>query len=267
MTSFADVGSPVRSWFGLKYVARQPCRLEHQVDNPHRLMHPADPAAFLPKLYTIFASYPFCPGFEHRCSPVTPPTSAEITALAKPIRRISSGDVSRYAFKALTTWGDEADLRHFLPRLCELLCNKEYPWDPELLLDKLLYAKSSSWPDDELLTLREFFCAFAPQHAASRHRHLSQNFFERLAFFCGSELLLERWSGRRDEDLLLLGCAYLQLRPQQYGPLFALSVYNQLFCDEAMSERLTAFFFRTTDPWLQTFISDGIAGLEERLAR
>jgi hypothetical protein len=31
--------------------------------------------------------------------------------------------------------------------------------------------------------------------------------------------------------------------------------YNRLFCDEAMSERLTAFFFRTTDPWLQTFIS------------
>jgi hypothetical protein len=229
-------------------------------------MQPADPAALLPRLYTLFASYPFRPGFEQRCSPVTPPDSAEIIALAKPIRRISSAELSRYAFKALTTWGDETDLRHFLPRLCELLCNNAYPWDPELLLDKLLYANATSWPDNELLLLREFFCAFAPQHAASHRRQVSQNFFERIVFFCGTELVLEQWSARDDDDLLVFACAYLQLRPHDYGPLFRYFVYDHLFCNEAMSERLTAFFFRTGDPWLQTFLSDGIAGLEERLA-
>ena len=230
-------------------------------------MQPVDPASFLPRLYTIFASYPFRSGFDQRCSPVTPPEPAEILALAKPIRRISSAELSRYAFKALTTWGDDTDLRHFLPRLCELLCNNEYPWDPELLLDKLLYAKSTSWPENELLTLREFFCAFAPQHAASHCRHLSQNFLERTVYLCGSELVLRQWSGREDDDFLLFACAYLQLRPHLHGPLFDFYVYNRVFCDEAMSERLTAFFFRAADPWLQTFISEGIAGLEERLGQ
>lgn len=34
---------------------------------------------------------------------------------------VRSGNLRRYAFKALTTWGDEVDFKHFLPALLTAL--------------------------------------------------------------------------------------------------------------------------------------------------
>jgi hypothetical protein len=40
---------------------------------------------------------------------------------SKPLRQLASSDLGRYAFKAMTTWGNQDDFRHFLPRIFELL--------------------------------------------------------------------------------------------------------------------------------------------------
>ncbi|WP_127503809.1 hypothetical protein [Actinoplanes solisilvae] len=42
-----------------------------------------------------------------------------------PLRELTAGDLERYTFKAMGTWGEEADLRHFLPRILELFATGE----------------------------------------------------------------------------------------------------------------------------------------------
>jgi hypothetical protein len=68
--------------------------------------------------------------------------------------------MDRYGFKALTTWGDERDLRWFLPRLVELLaiCPGCLA-DPGIVADKVVMAGFATWPADEQVTVRAAFLA------------------------------------------------------------------------------------------------------------
>jgi len=62
-----------------------------------------------------------------------------------PVRRLG-GEIHRYLFKAMTTWGTEEDFKHFVPRLIELYASSADAW---LLCDKLAHARWRAWPERE----------------------------------------------------------------------------------------------------------------------
>lgn len=69
------------------------------------------------------------------------------------LRALTSDDLCYYAFKAMITFGDADDFKHFLPRLLDLLA-ESLVGDPlglnvEILGVKLHYAGFSSWPAPE----------------------------------------------------------------------------------------------------------------------
>lgn len=70
-----------------------------------------------------------------------------------PLRTLSCAQSSRYAFKAMTTWGEPDDYKHFLPRILELAITGEgRAWpgmDLPLIADKIRLAGGSSWPQAE----------------------------------------------------------------------------------------------------------------------
>jgi hypothetical protein len=109
-------------------------------------------------LYKAFARYPLrkhvegCPCCVHE---------PEKRALgSKLLRQLNSSDLGQYAFKAMTTWGDENDFRHFLPRMFELVVSSEgIGWDEEVVLGKLRLAKWGTWPEKEQAALRAYFRA------------------------------------------------------------------------------------------------------------
>lgn len=80
---------------------------------------------------------------------------------AKRLRDLTDTDLEKYAFKALTTWGDADDFRHFLPRLFEL--EALHPQrivglvDPEILFGKLAYAQWDSWDTAEQQSIYVYF--------------------------------------------------------------------------------------------------------------
>src|SRR5215213_8574195 len=63
---------------------------------------------------------------------------------SRSLRALTPADLEHYVSKAMTTWGDEDDFRHFLPRVLELaVSNDSLSFvDTELMLSKLAYA---SW--------------------------------------------------------------------------------------------------------------------------
>ncbi len=79
---------------------------------------------------------------------------------AKPLERLSVGDLDQFAFQALTTWGSVNDLKHFLPRLLEL--GPESPEEftqVEVLFRKLTLGDWSSWPLGEHQAVTHFLLA------------------------------------------------------------------------------------------------------------
>ncbi len=85
---------------------------------------------------------------------------------ARPLRELGATDLQRFAFKAMTTWGDADDLRHFLPRLLELVARfgSVGDTDGEIVLGKLNYAHWENWPPKERAAIRAFLWAWWQWH-------------------------------------------------------------------------------------------------------
>ena len=75
-----------------------------------------------------------------------------------PLRQLSARALERYTEKAMSTWGNSDDFRHFLPRIFELQARNT--WEPtfvEIAFGKLTYAGWRSWPDIEREAVRQYF--------------------------------------------------------------------------------------------------------------
>jgi len=77
---------------------------------------------------------------------------------SKPLRQLTSDDLAGFVMSSMLTWGDENDLRHFLPRILELTAiGESLEFDREVALSKLNYAEWRYWPQTEQIALGTFF--------------------------------------------------------------------------------------------------------------
>jgi len=112
------------------------------------------------QLYRIFECYPARRTMEACLHCVT---REEIRALTTvPLRSLSKNNLERYAFKAMTTWGESEDYRYFLPRLLELcaLDPDSYAVNIEKICHKLAYAHWEHWPQQERQAILDFLLVF-----------------------------------------------------------------------------------------------------------
>ncbi|MCO5996788.1 hypothetical protein [Actinoallomurus rhizosphaericola] len=113
------------------------------------------------RLYSAFARHPLPAEIDYCEHCVTP---AEVAATrARPLRLLSADDLHPLMWRALSTWGDEAELKHFLPRVLELIADDEVSEQAvaSIFLEKvdLLWA---TWPDDERAAIETFLGAWWP---------------------------------------------------------------------------------------------------------
>ncbi len=140
------------------------------------------------RLYDVLSRYPR-PGRVAGC-PCCVSAEDQARLHRAPLRELVAEDVQRYASKALTTWGTEDDLRHYLPRLLELVW--ELPVAPEILLGKLAYAEWDRWPSDERDALHAWLDAWWLDTLRSEHAWRAPSALRAVARAGGSvEELLE----------------------------------------------------------------------------
>ncbi len=116
-------------------------------------------AEAIENLYDTFAPYPRRDEID-ACSHCVVPEDHE--ALARiPLRALSHAQLEKYAVKAMTTWGEAVDYKHFLPRILELAVAEEgrgrRGTDLETIADKIDMAGGNSWPEVERRALAHFF--------------------------------------------------------------------------------------------------------------
>jgi len=111
----------------------------------------------------------------------------------KSLRNLNGDDLGKYSFKAMTTWGDVNDFKHFLPRIFELLVTTEFPSDIFVVLGKLDYGKWKDWDTEETDALKKFLLAWWACHIKT-HEDFNGELFMEIYLKTGDvRLLLDRW--------------------------------------------------------------------------
>ncbi len=106
------------------------------------------------ELYKTFSKYPFKSKIEG--CPCCVSNSDKATLHSKKLRELESDDLSYYAFKAMTTFGDLEDFKYYLPRIFELSAKRKLIVDTFVILGKLEYGKWTTWNVDEKETINNF---------------------------------------------------------------------------------------------------------------
>ena len=118
----------------------------------------------LENLYQIFAKYRLRPDIE--ACPCCVTESDKRKLHKKELRKMTADDLEKYVFKAVTTWGDEYDLKHFLPRILELM--DELP--SEMIFIKLQSIHWETWQSQE----KDAIVAYMESRLESLNQELDQ---------------------------------------------------------------------------------------------
>ncbi len=105
-------------------------------------------------LYEVFHKYPLKPKIAG--CPCCVSDADRLTLHSKPLRDLKEDDISRYAFKAMSTWGDVEDFKHFLPRIFELMSTTDFAVDTFVILEKLDYGNWTGWEQEEQDAILDF---------------------------------------------------------------------------------------------------------------
>lgn len=110
------------------------------------------------RLYEVFSRYPF-PSTMDGC-PCCVSAGDKEKMHTKPLRQLQGDDISRYALKAMTTWGYVEDFKYYLPRIFELAATTEFIVDTFVVLGKLDYGKWKEWETNEIESINNFLLAW-----------------------------------------------------------------------------------------------------------
>ena len=144
------------------------------------------------KLYETFSVYPFKSTMEG--CPCCVSNSDKEKIHSKPLKALEEEDISRYAFKAMTTWGDIQDFKHYLPRIFELTATTDFIVGSFVVLGKLEYGKWRTWPQEEQAIIENFLYTWWTDNITSKPYFDKNLFFEILKLTHNLDKLLESWS-------------------------------------------------------------------------
>lgn len=158
-------------------------------------------------LYKVFNKYPANPNMDG--SPMYHDLAQWNRALlAKPLRELSidkgDEDLVVYYFKAMTTWGNVNDFKHFLPRIFELLTTIPRGIEEWVALNKLHYGHYETWPAVEQAAVHRFLLAFWQMLLNEESEWIDAlffNYFPSIAsVFPDFNILLELWAAADSQE-------------------------------------------------------------------
>jgi hypothetical protein len=128
-------------------------------------------AAAIDRLYGVFERYPLREWTEPCMHCHTREDEQKVHRAS--LRDLQPDDLSEFAGDSLMTWGDIVDVKHFLPRLFEIVATSGFPNyypDPEIVLGALGRGGWRAWPTEEQSAVTGFLLAFWRSHLSSYDR-------------------------------------------------------------------------------------------------
>ncbi|MBO9659580.1 MAG: hypothetical protein J7527_12225, partial [Chitinophagaceae bacterium] len=195
---------------------------------------------------------------------------------SKPLRQLSSDDLSNFLLKAISTWGKLTDLKHFLPRILELIASGDPLCDTDTVYQKLLYANWKSWESSEQDVINEFDLAlwenlFSDEDAQPAHI-IQEVFTSLLLIHPDIRQLLDIWMKNDSLNSISSLTDYFFIhdnvsilsRDNSGIDSHVIDVLKQWIISDNMLSKLSNAFFLFEDPEIQQQISYAIKLLEHR---
>lgn len=151
------------------------------------------------RTYTAFAGHRLGDSMEVWRADVT---SADVAALAGPLRAVGPAAIDRWLPHAATTWGTPRDVQALVPRVLELLAVGRLVTPPEVLFRKLRVAGLPSWDVEEQAAVEDLITAV---WLAALARYPSANGHPAWRLLVGLAELGDELSPFLDDWLLMLG--------------------------------------------------------------
>jgi len=148
-------------------------------------------AITIEELYTTFAVYPFNPIMEGCPCCVSQGDKEQLHI--KKLRDLEQDNLSKYAFKAMSTWGNLNDFKHYLPRIFELLSSDNFIIDGFIVLEKLEYGHCRAWPANEQIALENFLLALWSDSTQNKYLVDEGDLAEFYRLLGNMDELLRRW--------------------------------------------------------------------------
>ena len=123
-------------------------------------MNPLSPqlSRAIASLYKAF--HPYCSRPHPDGCPCCVSDKDQKTLFSKPLHELTAKDLDRFAWKVLATWGEARDLKHFLPRVLELIATDDCAaFELEAFFGKLRVANWADWPKHEREAVDHYFQA------------------------------------------------------------------------------------------------------------
>jgi len=176
---------------------------------------------------------------------------------SKPLQTLTSQDLSLFAGKVISTWGDTNDLKHFLPRLFELTATLDTPYNVSILYQKLQDGAFQTWEIEEQKVVNEFSIALL-DNLLNDNREKAEwefdDYFSALAHFHSSfNDLTELWTSNDsfssikhltnyiyNEAHNLFGKNHIRGNEQSTGNIAAFK--NWLLTDNLIQKLTNAFY-------------------------
>ena len=102
------------------------------------------------QLYDTFSVYPLNRGMEG--CPCCVKDTDKMRLLSKPLRELAADDLSKYYWKAMTTWGAVDDFKHFWQHY------EHYPLSPREIQVDILSDSGSNYWKSRWDNCNDFFC-------------------------------------------------------------------------------------------------------------
>ncbi len=150
------------------------------------------------ELYKSFRVYKYNPKMDH-CPCCIELSEVECLGNTK-LRELSNDDLSKYAFKAITTWGGDNDFKYFLPRILELLFFYGLPVDCFVIFNKMY---KCHWTKDEKNALDNFLWNASIFNTETKEWLDKYSFCEIFKFIDKSGILIEKWKFSNHERSLV----------------------------------------------------------------
>jgi hypothetical protein len=220
-------------------------------------------------LYVTFSHYPFRPEIDGCPHCIFAEDQKKLAA--KALNLMESEDISRYAWKAMTTWGEVEDFKHFLPRLLELIATTGIAYNSGVVLRKLEYAKWNDWEQAEKDSTHSFLLAWWTELVTEKEGFILYEFFDMYNVLGGVDPLLKHWvidfedCSFRNLVWFIQSNYYDLLGKKSYFKEFDPASINKLLSWIIEKKDLLEqgfYHFQTTDPEFAKEISDTLYMLD-----
>ena len=216
-------------------------------------------------LYSVFSKYFLRGSLRERSCDCCVSDDDILHLLSRPLREIDEHGIYWFMTKAMTTFGDVEDYKHFLPRILELMQIADYSFiDDFTIFEKLNYAEWRNWKEEEVQAIEEYFIALWIQKIKDESASFEtiRTLLEIVETYVGIDKALSIWEQHASNQSILFIVDFVWNNYNFRSDAKKDLLYDW-FSNEPIKEKIYKLFFETEDEVTSTKLSVVYSMLDE----